>query len=139
MSSFELEAFATDMIRALNRQDVAALGRMFSVTDEDWDQWERSLRAFYRAFPDYSAQAEKIVAGTDAVAIFLRITATHVGEYPAAELAGIPGSGRRLTWSEAQYIVVKDGRAVHTGIVVGGVERLQQLGVLPTPERQYPM
>lgn len=139
MSSYELEAFATQMIRALNAQDVNALGQMFGVTDEDWDSWARSLHAFYRAFPDYTAQVEKVVAGTDAVAIFYRVTATHAAEYPAAELERIPPTNRKVTWHEAQWIVLREGRAVHSGLVVSGVERLQQLGVLPVPTRMSPV
>lgn len=139
MSSFELDSFAHDMIRALNAQDVARLGNLFSVADEDWPSWERSLRIFYAAFPDYRAEAEKIVVGTDAVAVFMRCSGTHTAEYPAAELAGIPASGRKVTWHEATYVVVREGRAVHSGTVVSGVERLQQLGVLPTPTRMSPV
>lgn len=138
MSSFELESFAHDFVRALNAQDIGALGRMYSVADEDWPAWERSLRIFYQAFPDYRADVEKVIAGTDAVAFFLRCTGTHSAEYPAAELAGIPPTGRKVTWHEANYVVLREGRVVHTGMVISGVERLQQLGVLPAPSRTAP-
>ena len=55
------------------------------------DAIERSYRALFDAFPDWSlTQGEPLVDG-DRVAVPFEATATHLGEF-----MGLPGSGRRF-------------------------------------------
>lgn len=137
MSTSDVETLARRTVEALNAHDVDALREM-AAEPEQWDLWDRTMRVFYRAFPDYRIAVQKIVVGEDAFAIFYRVTATHAAEFPAGELEGIPASGKTLSWDEAAYSLVVDGKVVAGSLVVAGVERLQQLGVLPEFRRDFP-
>lgn len=113
-----------------NAHDIAGIRQIFSPTDSEWAQWERSLRALFRAFPDIRRDIDRLVVQGSTVAMFCTVTGTHAEEFPVAELAGIAGTGRVLTWKEAHVREVVDGEVVDGDLVVG-IERLRQLGGLP--------
>lgn len=138
MAQTDSRAVVTEMFARLNAHDPAGLRGLFSMDDEEWAPWDRSLRAMFRAFPDYRADVERMVVEGDSVAVQYRVNGTHAAEYPAAELAGIPATGRTLHWAEAQFFVVRDGLIEDGDMVVSGVERLQQLGVLPETASTFP-
>ena len=138
MSTSETEALALRTVEALNSHDVDAFREMSGETEEEWAPLGPRHAGLQPAFPDYRISVERIVAREDDFAIFYRVTATHVAEFPAAELEGIPATGRQLSWDESVYSVVRDGKVVDGGLVIAGVERLQQLGVLPATKRDFP-
>ena len=79
MSRSDVEARAHQTVEALNAHDVDALRAMAGESDEELVPFERTMRAFYHAFPDYRIAIQRIVAGEDAFAIFCRVTGTHRG------------------------------------------------------------
>lgn len=135
----EIEALAQRMIDTLNAHDVAAMRAIASGSDEEWAPWERAFTAFFRSFPDYRVTVRKIIVGEDDFAVFYTASGTHSAEFPAGELAGIPASGKKLTWQEAVWQhVTPDGKIGDGDLVIAGHERLQQLGVLPAPGSDFP-
>ena len=95
----------------------------------DW--FMESHRLFRRAFPDYHATLLHIAAEGDTVIVFLKVTGTHSAEFPIGELKGIAPTGKKLEWNEAQVMVYKDGIPATSELIIDGISRLQQLGVLP--------
>lgn len=75
-----------------------------------------------------------MIAEGDKVVVRQTVRATHAGEYPFWELKGIAPIGKQLEWTEVQILRVADGRILDGWLIVDGVSRLQQLGVLPAPE-----
>jgi predicted ester cyclase len=107
-------------------------------SDEEWAPWERAFRDFFTAFPDYRLSVQHSVLGDSSFALFYEVTATHSAEFPAAELKGIPASGKTLTWNEAVYQEVRDGKITNGHLVIDGLARLRQLGVVPATENEFP-
>jgi predicted ester cyclase len=138
MADPDVHDLAQRTVDAFNAHDIDALRAMSAESDEDWAVWDHTLREFYRAFPDYRITVRKIIAGDDAFALFYRVSATHTAEFPAGELEGVPASGRTLSWDEAVYREVEGGKVVGGTLVVSGVERLQQMGVLPESRHDVP-
>lgn len=131
MSREEIAGLAERIVGALNDHDIAAMNAMTSGSDAERDEFEGMMRTFYAAFPDYRITVLDSVIGESSFALFYTVTATHAAEFPLGELAGIPGTGKKLTWTEATYQAVRDGKLVDWRLVVDGVERLEQLGALP--------
>lgn len=129
----DLESLVRTMVDAHNARDVDAIRSHYAASDEEWAPWNRAVRAFFRAFPDYGITVQKVVIGRGEVALFYRAHGTHTAEYPAGELAGVEPTGSPVAWDEAVYYRVENGRIADVHLVVSGVERLQQLGVLPAP------
>jgi predicted ester cyclase len=134
----DLSAVVERMVAALNGHDVAAIRELSADSDEEWAPWERAFRDFFTAFPDYRISVQHSVLGDSSFALFYEVTATHSAEFPAAELKGIPASGKTLTWNEAVFQEVRDGKITNGHLVIDGLARLQQLGVVPATENQFP-
>jgi hypothetical protein len=99
--------------------------------ESDYDWFMESHRLFRKAFPDYHATLLHIAAEGDTVIVFLKVTGTHSAEFPIGELKGIAPTGKKLEWNEAQVMVYKDGIPATSELIIDGISRLQQLGVLP--------
>ncbi len=134
----DVRATVERVVAALNAHDVAALRESIEAPDDVWAPWERSFVAFFEAFPDFHQTIEQIVVDGDSYGLHVLCEGTHAREYPAGELAGIPATGKRLSWHEANFGTVKDGKMEASDLVIGGVERLQQLGALPAPGPDFP-
>ncbi len=93
-------------------------------------------RPFRAAFPDFAFRIVDIVAEGDKVVVLGKASGTHTAEFAVGELKGIPPSGKKLEWDEAQGYRFENGQFAAGWLVVDGVSRLQQLGVLPEPEMQ---
>ena len=63
------------------------------------------LRAWRRAFPDWTDTIQDIVAQHDLVVIRVRATGTHLGP-----IAGIAPTGLAVAWDIIEIVRVRDGR-----------------------------
>lgn len=79
------------------------------------------------AFPDMHMHVEDIVASGDKVAVRLRLTGTHQGEF-----MGMPSTGRRL---DVQLVDIhrfgEDGLVHEHWGVMDALAMMQQLGAMP--------
>lgn len=87
-------------------------------------------RQFRKAFPDYQATVTHVVAEGDTVVVVTLVTGTHSAEFPYGELKGIAATGKKLVWEEVMITQYRDGVPSDIRLIVDGVARLQQLGVL---------
>jgi predicted ester cyclase len=85
--------------------------------------------AIRQAFPDLDIQIEHAVAEADLVALHITASGTMQGE-----LAGMPPSGKRATWSAVHLDRIADGKVVEHWVVQDQFGMLQQLGFIPAPE-----
>ena len=87
---------------------------------------EEAARAFFKSFPDATFDLEAIVVEAQRVAIFTRISATHVNEF-----FGLPGTNRHIEFRSAQLLETDgQGLIVHERRVYDYTGLLVQIGVL---------
>ena len=67
----------------------------------------RAIQAFHRGFSDVSCSLEQCVCEGDSAAFRVVVAATHTGAF-----AGRPATGRRITWSAADFVRLRDGKLV---------------------------
>jgi steroid delta-isomerase-like uncharacterized protein len=134
----EIKSLITEYTDAVwNRADVAAMDRYYAATYthhdvsrpdvntlNDYKQWARDLLAglkdMHVAIDDLIAEDGKAVK---------RWTATGVHHGP---IAGIPPTGKRVSFSGMSVYRFADGRIVESWYVYDLFGFLQQLGALPT-------
>ena len=81
------------------------------------------------AFPDTACDIERLVADGDTVALYGSWSGTHQGEF-----MGAPGTGKRFSVPNADFIRVRDGLAVeHWGVFDSGLF-VRQPGIVPSME-----
>ena len=86
------------------------------------------LQAFANAYPDATFTIEDMIAEGDQVVTKKTMSGTNTGDF-----AGVPATGRRVTFQYVDIMRVRDGRIVQHWNVVDQFSWLTQLGVLPTP------
>jgi steroid delta-isomerase-like uncharacterized protein len=76
------------------------------------------------AFPDIHYTIEDMVAEGDCVAVRYSAQGTQSGN-----LMGIPPTGKRITWAEAVFYRLKDGKEVEVYVYEDSLVMLRQLGI----------
>ena len=133
MSIEDNKALVRRCIESLNKPDWADyMGQFWAKppTEEDIKQHAE----FRAAFAGYHYEINEMIAEGDKVVVGGTVSATHVAEFPYAELKGIPATGKKVEWDEVQLYIIADGKIADFMLMVDGVSRLQQLGVLPNNE-----
>lgn len=67
------------------------------------------LGGFYTAFPDARHEVLAVVEEGDAVALELRVKATHGGAFPSP-VGEIAATGRSVEWASGTFVRVRDGK-----------------------------
>jgi len=88
------------------------------------------LAAFRNAFPDLNVTTEDVVAEGEKVVSRWTARGTHQGE-----LLGIAPTGNGVTIKGIDVLRVAEGRIVERWSQFNGLEMMQQLGAVPTPEQ----
>ena len=112
---------------------IAELSQAFNTPEEAKTLFDQH-REFRQAFSNYQATIDHMIAEGNKVAVFQTVRATHVGEFPYGELKGIAPTGKTLEWTEASVVTLVNGKANVNAFIADGVSRLQQLGVLSSPQ-----
>jgi predicted ester cyclase len=82
------------------------------------------------AFPGYELEVERMIAEDDLVAVIGRAKGTHTGLF-----MGMPPTGK--SWDVPIHITyrIEDGKIVDHWMVIDTASFMQQLGMMPSPER----
>ncbi|MEU4190479.1 ester cyclase [Kribbella sp. NPDC026611] len=86
------------------------------------------LQAFAQAYPDATFTIDDMIAEGDKVVTKKTMSGTNAGEF-----AGVPATGRRVTFQYVDIMRVRDGRIVEHWNILDQFSWLNQLGVLPAP------
>jgi steroid delta-isomerase-like uncharacterized protein len=132
----EGETVVRRYIGAINAADVTALDALWA-RDLVWHggrfgdvhglaAFKQAIAGFLTAFPDLRIEIEDIVADHERVALRLRATAIHGGEF-----MGLEATGRRATWTAHPVYRVASGRIAEGWFCEDLLGLLQQLGGLP--------
>ena len=88
---------------------------------------KQSLAGFTEPFPDLTADPRHLIQEGDLVSSWVTYTATHQGEF-----AGVPASGRKLSFVGWDLIRVRDGKIVEITQFCDLFSVLNQIGAMPT-------
>lgn len=86
------------------------------------------LQAFAQAYPDATFTVDAMIAEGDQVMTKKTMSGTNTGDF-----AGVPATGRRVTFQYVDIMSVRDGRIVQHWNILDQFSWLTQLGVLPAP------
>src|SRR5918995_140159 len=88
---------------------------------------KRLFAEFRTAFPDWQEEIVQLVAEGDTVAGRFRCSGTHRGEF-----LGEAPTGRRMEVEEVFFLRVEDGRFVDFWALEDSLNRMRQLGLIPS-------
>jgi steroid delta-isomerase-like uncharacterized protein len=81
---------------------------------------------FREGFPDLKATVEDAFEAGDRVAVRVKFTGTHEGEF-----MGVPPSGNRIEIDTIDIVRIADGKAVEHWGVTDNMALMQQIGAIP--------
>lgn len=85
---------------------------------------------FRSAFPDFNATIADIIAEGDKVVIRMTWSGTQKGEF-----MGVPPTGKSVSFGVFDIIRIAEGKFVEHWGQMDSIAMMQQLGVMPTPEK----
>jgi predicted ester cyclase len=88
---------------------------------------KRLFAEFRTAFPDWQEEIVQLVSEGDAVAGRFRCSGTHRGEF-----LGEAPTGKRMDVEEVFFLRVEDGKFVDFWGLEDSLNRMRQLGLLPS-------
>jgi len=135
MTRADLDAFVKRHLVSLARRDARALAAdhtedsvvespMFA-TLHGRPAIEDSWRALFTSFPDWTTEPTVILIDPPHAAIFVKVTATHVGEF-----FGLPGTNRRVEFQGVRCLMIKNGFIALERRIYDFTGFLVQVGVL---------
>ena len=94
----------------------------FNGTSTPLVEYTQAMASFIQAFPDFHWTLEDIVVEGDTLAVRLRDTGTHQGEW-----LGLAPTGRRMTTQEVGFYQIRDGKIAAMWYVLDVPTARQQL------------
>jgi len=88
--------------------------------------WRRNAEAFFNAFPDIQLEAQDMFAADDKVAVRMRFTGTHTGEF-----LGNQPTGKRVDYQSYELYRIADGQIAEEWICSDMLTILTQIGAFP--------
>jgi steroid delta-isomerase-like uncharacterized protein len=88
------------------------------------------VAAWLNAFPDMKHEVLTSAEDGDAIAVELRIRATHTAPLQSPK-GDIPATNRKVQWDSCDFIRIEDGKVVSWHAYWDQVTFLTQLGLLP--------
>ena len=86
----------------------------------------------FAAFPDLHIKVDRWAMDGDLVTAVVTNTGTHTG----ADLAGVPATGKQVTWSQVDLWRIQDGKIAEVWHNFGTADILQQIGYTFVPPAQ---
>jgi len=91
------------------------------------DAWRKHAQILFDTFPDANVRIDDIVAADDKVAVRVRITGTHRGEF-----LGVAPTGKTIEYISHEVYRFENGELAEEWICSDNVTLMRQVGVLPT-------
>jgi predicted ester cyclase len=117
------------MVEVINAgEEDAAVGELFAPGAAR--RVKRLFAEFRSAFPDWHEETVELVAEGSTVAGRFRCSGTHRGEF-----LGEAPTGKHMEVEEVFFLRVEDGRFVDFWALEDSLNRMRQLGLIPSPKR----
>ena len=126
--SEENKAMVRRLMEAINEGNLDVVDELF--VPKVARPMKRSFIAFRSAFPDWRMEIEELIAEGNTVVGRFRCSGTNQGEFK-----GVPPTGRRMEVDEVYFLRVEDGKFVDFWGLEDDLARMQQLGLIPSPEQ----
>jgi predicted ester cyclase len=124
--SEENKAMVRRMVEGINAGDIeATVDELFAPRAAS--RVKRLFTEFYTAFPDWREEIVELVAEGNTVAGRFKCSGTHRGEF-----LGEAPTGKRMEVEEVFFLRVEDGKFVAFWALEDSLERMRQLGLLPS-------
>lgn len=111
--------------QVFNAGDLSAIERYYAQPTAQ--EVRRHVEELLSAFGEVRVEIDELVAEGDRVAARLTITGRHTGTF-----AGLPATGRRVTYSSFRFYRIEDGKIVATHAMQDRLGLLQQIGATLT-------
>ncbi len=119
---------------ALGRRDADAVARLMpsdfiiNIAGVPYQKrgtgtWRKHAEILFSAFPDLQVKIEDIFAGDDKVAVRLRISGTHRGEF-----LGVQPTGKRVEYESTEVYRIADGKIAEEWICSDTLTLMAQIG-----------
>lgn len=119
---------------ALNRKDVDAVVALMPADfliniagmpyqKKGTDTWWEHAKLLFSAFPDIQVGIEDMFAADDRVAVRLRISGTHAGEF-----LGIQPTGKKIRYESTEIYRITDGKIAEEWICSDMLTLMAQIG-----------
>ena len=143
MSTKDLKELMRHFVEQWNKGKAAAMKAMdeFTATNvvfhgygEDIHgikDYKKSMSEFYDAFPDNHMTINDMVVEGDKIVVRYTLSGTHKGEY-----MGIPATNKKVTGWVIEIDRIVGGKTVEGWMRFDTLSMMQQLGVIPTPEKK---
>jgi predicted ester cyclase len=116
-----VESFVEEIF---NKHNLSAIESYLNpVAGKGDEEFKQFLRAFFKAFPDWHANIEQIVAEDNLVIIFLNGSGTHQGQFQ-----GMPPTYKPVKIRSADVYRIENGIIVEHRDIVDQLNLLQQTG-----------
>lgn len=119
-----------DLIDEYASPEIAVSYPLLPETVHGPDAFKEVIRGIRSGMPDVECEVHETIAQGDKVAGRWTMRGTHSGE-----LNGIPPTGKQVTLSGITIYRLAEGKVVEEFGEENALGFLQQLGVIPTPER----
>ncbi len=127
--SEENKAMVRRMVEAINAgEEDAAVEELF--TPRAACRVKRLFAEFRSAFPDWREEIVQLVAEGNMVAGRFKCSGTHRGAF-----LGEAPTGKRMEVDEVFFFRVEDGKFVNFWALEDSLNRMRQLGLIPSPKR----
>jgi steroid delta-isomerase-like uncharacterized protein len=123
----------------LDRHDTESMGRLLVSSTNysfhiggmsspvDWNEYRRLLTGVNNSFPDLRHEVIDMMAEGDKVAVRIRVTGTHKGDFQ-----GIPPTGNKLFLEEMGFITIIDAKITEGWISTDTMRLMKQIGAVPS-------
>jgi predicted ester cyclase len=110
-----------------NEHDISATEKYFYSESPlaGTEIFKEFLIAQFKAFPDFQAKIEHIIAERDLVLVFLNFTGTHKGEFQR-----IPPTNKKISIRSADLYKVENKKIADHWDVVDQLNLMQQIGAI---------
>jgi steroid delta-isomerase-like uncharacterized protein len=89
-------------------------------------RWRKNTETFFNAFPDMRIETQDIFSTDDKVAVRIRFTGTHTGEF-----LGNQPTGKQVDYQSYELYRIADGKIAEEWICADLLTMLTQIGAFP--------
>jgi predicted ester cyclase len=125
----ENKAMVRRLMEGINAGDMDIVDELFAPRAAR--RVKRLFTEFYTAFPDWREEIVELVAEGNKVVGRFKCSGTHRGEF-----LGEPPTGKRMEVDEVFFLRVEEGKFVYFWGLEDSLNRLRQLGLLPSRSSQ---
>ncbi len=136
--SEENKALLQQFVDGMNAKDLSVIDRIVDADFVEHDPGpgqgkgkgpeglKRMMQMFYTGFPDLKVTVKQMIGEGDLVAGAMTTEGTQTGVF-----MGIPGSDKKVSFSEMHMVRVASGKIVEHWGVIDVTAMMQQLDVIP--------